>query len=43
MPSRSQPWEWHRTENNWCDCKGFQFNGRCAHIEALRVAEETFA
>ena len=21
-----------------CDCKGFQFRGRCAHVEALRAS-----
>lgn len=35
VPSRSVAGLWHLVTLEFCTCKGFRFQGRCSHLEAV--------
>lgn len=39
VSSKSEPGAWHIVKNGVCDCKGYQYRGRCRHLDAARQAD----
>jgi hypothetical protein len=37
VPSASQPNKFHLTSTTRCDCKGFEYRGRCRHVDQVRA------
>lgn len=35
VASESQPGAWHVVKASKCDCRGFEFRGRCRHLAAI--------
>jgi hypothetical protein len=35
VSSRSVPGSWHLVKGGQCDCKGFEFRGKCRHVAAV--------
>lgn len=38
VSSASQPGTFHHVAFDICDCKGFEYRGRCRHIDAVQAA-----
>ncbi len=38
VSSKSEPGAWHSVKNGACDCKGYQYRGRCRHLGAVAAA-----
>ena len=40
VASQSQPGGWHVVRDGQCDCRGFQYRGRCRHVTAVAAAQQ---
>jgi len=38
VSSKSQPGGWHIVKDGACDCKGFEYRGKCRHLAAVEQA-----
>lgn len=40
VASKSEANVWHEVQGGRCDCKGYQYRGRCRHLTALAALPE---